>query len=676
MQKIKTFIKNKLWRINYIIPFTAKYLQYGKWGYIKRALPVIAKIRVVKGNGKRDVSTDILTLMRKINLDVLPDSSFFYWIDEYKTIAVKGNVLSNFCLDYGRVVNGSFDEFADKSIGVGGLYGNRAANIKAAIHVLRSRILETINSKCTDENRKSCTVIEMQNLLEKPAEHLHEGLQRILFFNQYMWQTRHGLNGLGRLDKILGNLYENDLSNGIITKADAYVMIKDFLNVLNKWYVFKSSSILGDIGQIIILGGKNSDGSYFCNDLTYMFIKAQSELQKPDPKTLLRVSKNMPEELLRSAVEALKAKTGSPLFSNDDVVVPQLKQFGMSEDDVYNYCVSACWEPFIPGKSLDQNNIKAFDFYKPLDKALRNADLDKISSYEALLQFYELSLRTEWQSFLKGLDSYEWACDPFMSMVTDGCNEKSLDISMGGAVHSNYGVTSIGMASVVDSLLNLKKIVFVDKEYSLKELNNYRIKNYQDEKIYSKIKSLPKWYAHDNDESVTLVNTILHISNDCVKDYVNPLGGKVKFGLSSPFYIRDAKGVAADFSGRKNGEPYATHISSMTASYTEVVNFAARIDYSGYAFNGNVVDFFVSPAFIESNFGKFFLFMKAAIEVGYFQMQMNIMDSATLIDAKNNPQKYPGLIVRVWGFSAYFNDLPEKYKDVLIERALQSEKVA
>ena len=68
--------------------------------------------------------------------------------------------------------------------------------------------------------------------------------------------------------------------------------------------------------------------------------------------------------------------------------------------------------------------------------------------------------------------------------------------------------------------------------------------------------------------------------------------------------------------------------------------------------------------------------MKAAINQGYFQMQMNIMDSRTLIDAKAHPENYPGLIVRVWGFSAYFNDLPDDYKEVLIERAIQSEKVA
>ena len=70
---LKTIIKNDLWHINYIVPFTAKYLQYGKLGYLKRALPVIAKVRVVKGAGKRDVSKDILELMHNVNLEVIED---------------------------------------------------------------------------------------------------------------------------------------------------------------------------------------------------------------------------------------------------------------------------------------------------------------------------------------------------------------------------------------------------------------------------------------------------------------------------------------------------------------------------------------------------------------------------------------------------------------------------
>ena len=150
----------------------------------------------------------------------------------------------------------------------------------------------------------------------------------------------------------------------------------------------------------------------------------------------------------------------------------------------------------------------------------------------------------------------------------------------------------------------------------------------------------------------------------------------MKFGLSSPGYNILSKRTAADVSGRKAGMPYNTHISCLDAGYTEVVNFAGKLDYNDQRFNGNVVDFFASPTFIEQNIDKFTAFMVGAICSGFFQMQMNVLDSKMLIDAKTNPEKYKDLIVRVWGFSAYFHELPESYKDLLIERAIAAEKVA
>jgi len=116
------------------------------------------------------------------------------------------------------------------------------------------------------------------------------------------------------------------------------------------------------------------------------------------------------------------------------------------------------------------------------------------------------------------------------------------------------------------------------------------------------------------------------------------------------------------------------HISCKKAvGYTELISFASQLKYTGIAFNGNVVDFMLTPSFIENNFEKFLTFLKLAIKKGFFQMQMNVVSSSTLIKAKENPELYKNLIVRVWGFSAYFNELPEEYKDYLIERAKISE---
>ena len=106
---------------------------------------------------------------------------------------------------------------------------------------------------------------------------------------------------------------------------------------------------------------------------------------------------------------------------------------------------------------------------------------------------------------------------------------------------------------------------------------------------------------------------------------------------------------------------------------TELCNFASKLNYGKHGFNGNVVDFTMTPTFVRDNLEKFTQLMKGSINAGVFQMQMNVIDSRTLIEAKKNPAKFPNLIVRVWGFSAYFKDLPYEYQDYVIERALKNE---
>ena len=669
---VKTKIKNDLWHINYIIPFTAKYLQGGKLSYIKNSIPVVAKLKVVKGDGKRDISKDVAALLECVDINPISDNYFFYSLDEHRTIAVRGNIMSNFTLDYDRAVHGSFNDLVKKAAAQKDDYGKCALIVGKGVTKYRDRVIEYLKS--SGNNPELLPVFE--NLLEKPAEHFAEGLQRILFFSQLLWQTRHGLVGLGRLDKILGDLYQKDIDAGTITKEQALDLACDFLHALHAWYSYKSSALLGDIGQIIILGGTEEDGSYFCNELTEIWLRAQAKVNYPDPKTFLRISSKTPGKLLSIAVECLASKTGSPLFSNDDVVIPRLLDFGFSKAEAYNYCVSACWEPYIPGRCFDQNNIRTFDFFDVLDKCL-DTDATRLDTYEKLIAAYEAKLDEEWRSFAQALDEFIWAKDPLVSLFMDGCAEKRKDVSKGGCVHNNYGITTVGMASVCNSLLNLKKLVYDEKRYTLDEINQARKANYkgQDE-LFVQLQNMSDAFGHDDQlgtEAIELVNKFVAVSTDALKDYKNPFGGCVKFGLSSPNYIKNGKKAPADFSGRKNSDAYSTHISCLDAPYTELVNFAAALKYDGRCFNGNVIDFFMSPSLFTDSRDVFVTFLQAATQEGFFQMQMNIMDSKTLIDAKAHPEKYPGLIVRVWGFSAYFNDLPESYKDVLIERAIKNE---
>ena len=178
--------------------------------------------------------------------------------------------------------------------------------------------------------------------------------------------------------------YKKDIDSGYINKDEANNLIFDFLTQLTRYYNFKSDTLVGDIGQIIILGGKIDQDTYFYNDLTFMFLEQQAKLNKPDPKILIRVSKLMPDRLLKAAIECLKHSTGSPLFSNDDVVIDALIDSDIENDDAYNYCTSACWEPFIVGKSSDQNNIASYDFFKFFNEVCH----DNHKTFEEFLTAY------------------------------------------------------------------------------------------------------------------------------------------------------------------------------------------------------------------------------------------------------------------------------------------------
>ncbi len=666
---LKNNIKNKYWHINWIIPLVVKYRSGGKGVFIKKAIGSLANIKVVKGKN-RDISYDTYQLLKEVEVKHDTLQRFFYYIDENKTIAVKGNIISNFTLDYSLIINESFVNLANQAIEVGGEYGKRAQIIKKAITNYYNRVLDVLNDVADTKTIKS-----FEEILDRKANHFDEGLQRILFFNQILWQTRHRLNGIGRIDKMLGKLYQNDIDSGYITKNDAYSMIKSFYCCLSKNYEYKSSNLFGDIGQIIVLGGREFDGRYFYNELTSMFLKVQAELRVPDPKILIRVSKDMPDSLAEDIANCMSSGTGSPVLSNDDVIIEKLVSFGYQESDSYNYSVSACWEPFVPGVSLDQNNINCFDFAQVLASYLKIAKTKEIITYKDLLNGFDSFLIKELKSFISELDAVEWAKDPLISMFTPNCNLSKKDISEGGAKYNNYGFTTVGMGATCDSLLNIKELCFDKKEISFKELETLRENNYKTNTSLQKtLKERRKHYGHDEEESINLTNHIIEICNGVLAEHKNRLGGKCKFGLSSPSYITSGSKAEADIAGRLNREPYSTHISADDSVYTELVGFASEINYNGHCINGNVVDFFMQPNIIHEHREQFISFIKGAIRKGFYQLQINVMDSSTLIDAKKHPDKHKNLIVRVWGFSAYFNDLPDEYKDRLIQRALENER--
>lgn len=668
---IKSKIKNDYKSINWIIPFISKYRTYGSKKFISESFHIFTSMKVIDSRGSN--AERILKLLSNTNLGNPEIDHFYYFIDTSMTVAIDGVMIGNLMLDYSKVVSQGFDYWADKAVEVGGEYGRNARCIKEAVHILHSRILDKLNN---NKSEKCLSIFE--KILTGSASSFAEALQRILFFNQILWQTRHRLNGLGRLDVILGELYENDIRRNIITKEYAEGLLKEFYRLLHKDYEYKSAALKGDIGQIIILGGLEKDGTYFCNELTKMFLRVQAEMHYPDPKILIRVSTQMDNDLWECIIETLNAGTGSPLISNDDIVIQAMKDSGFEELDCFDYGTSACWEPFVVGKSFDQNNILTVDYWQIFSDFLDSKQNSRVSyqAFEELISDFMCYLERTIKDIASGLDDNKWAEDTFLSLFTDGCSEKGVDISKGGAKYNNYGITTVGLPSLCDSLIEIKKLVFEDGEISLFELNTIKNDNYKnDKRLFYRLKSDRGYFGHTDNEAIEVTNLIIEATNRALISVRNKFQGNVKFGLSAPDYLKKGKKAPADFSGRLKGTPYLTHISSNDSTYPELVMFSSRLDWGQGCINGNVLDFFVAPSLVKENKTKFIDFLKKAVQIGFYQMQMNIMSSAMLIDAKNNPDMYPGLIVRVWGFSSYFNDLSEDYKELLIQRAIENEAV-
>lgn len=606
----------------------------------------------------------------------ISESRFVYFIDtNYVMDTTKGYRYENLTPAYDKILHTGLNGLKYPQEQVSNGFCQSYNKILENLILLADRIiaeLEPYGSQMEQQRRW------FERLKDEPAEGFAEAIQRMLFVNQIFWQTDHRLTGLGAWDYYLDQYYQDELAKGSLNRTEALEILKDLYRILHENYDYKSNMLKGDTGQIFVLGRSDKEGNYIYNDLTYLFIEAMREVQQSEPKCLLRVNKNTPRDLIETALESIATGIGAPLLANDDVVIPELIRFGIKEQDAYEYGTSACWEPLISGKSSSLNNMTVLNYLKALDNLLKRECLEDIKAFEDLIEKYLIYLQRNLRAVKRVLACHRFQYNPLLSVFTEDCYEKKMDVSCGGARYHHVGITSVAMGNLVDTLFHIKEYVFDRQIYSLYDIKRILIQNFEEnESLRNELKGKASRYGTDEEEVLNLVNRITACVSDEIEGYRSYLGGKMKVGLSGSAYMDAARSFGASFDGRKAGEPFTVHISNEdNDGFTEIVGFASQLEYGAGRFNGNVVDFMVSPDFIHNNWDKFVDFLLGCIRKGFFEMQMNVVSSKTLLEAREHPEKFPNLIVRVWGFSAYFKDLPEEYKDVLIERALKNEGLA
>lgn len=513
----------------------------------------------------------------------------------------------------------------------------------------------------------------LDNVPERPAKSFHEALQFFRILHYTLWAEGEYHNTVGRFDQYMFPYLSRDLQMGVLTQAEGLELLEEFFISFNIDSDIYPGVQQGDDGQSMMLGGVDADGNDSFNLLSEMCLTASRELLLIDPKINLRMNKNTPIERYNKATLLTKAGLGFPQYSNDDVVIPGLLEKGYSLKDARDYTVAACWEFIIPGYGMDVVNIGALSFAKVIDRAM-NKYLTSCNTFDLFLNRVKEEIYLECDELCAGLKGLYIFPAPFMSILMNGCIEKARDISL-GCKYNNFGIHGTGIANGADSLMAIKQYVFDEKSVDPVELLmaiNADFEGYP--LLRAKLRYEAPKMGCDNDAVDELAGFLLQEFANALQNRTNERGGCYRAGTGSAmYYIWHAREVPAGADGRSSKEPLGANFSpnlfAKVKGPMSVIRSFTKNDLTKTINGGPLTLEFHSTLFdTQEGIEKVAALVKAFIDMGGHQLQLNAINRDVLLRAQAEPENYKNLIVRVWGWSAYFCELDKEYQEHLIRR--------
>ena len=582
--------------------------------------------------------------------------------------------LSNLCPNYAKVIKIGFsglraiiDEKYDSADADGKLLYDAVRKELDAVTDLMARY------KAEAEKVGNTVVADiLSRIPEMPATSFNEALQffRILHYTLWAEGTYH--NTIGRFDQFMYPYFAADIAKGV-PEEELYELICEFFisfNIDSDKYVGVQQ---GDNGQSMMLGGVDRNGNDAYNRLSELCLEASGELLVIDPKINLRVDKNTPHERYVKGTHLTKAGLGFPQYSNDDIVIPGLVDLGYSLEDARDYAVAACWEYIIPGVGMDIANINAVSFPKVVTRTI-DKYLVGCPDMETFVAHFKNEVMAECDAIEKDLHNLYIFPSPWMSTIMDNCIENGRDVTL-GSKYNNFGIHGTGIACATDSLASIDLHIFKDKDVDATELIKATKANFEGyETLKTQLRYGTPKMGNDNDDVDKYSVMILDTFADCLKGGVNERGGIYRAGTGSAmFYLWHAAAIDATPDGRGKGEPFGTNYSPNLFSKVDgpmsVIKSFTKQNLSRTINGGPLTMEFHQDLFnTDEGIEKTASLVEAFINLGGHQMQLNAVNRDVLKDAQKHPENYKNLIVRIWGWSAYFCELDKEYQDHVIAR--------
>ncbi|MCP4601373.1 MAG: formate acetyltransferase [Proteobacteria bacterium] len=639
---------------------------------------------------------------------------FFY-------LATKAHVISHTVPGYDIVVNEGLASIIDKaqqrslSLSVSETDSEKKDFLKAVITVLEGVMAyaEKLSQKAAslaenqnDPDRKD-ELIRIHNTCrkvpkEKPTT-FFEALQAIWICHVALHQENNNIAiSLGCLDQILYPLYRKGIEEHTLTPKEAVELVGCFFLKLGDHVPMSpetAEELFGGSGsnQAITLGGVDESGNDAVSDLTYVMLRATELLKVRDPNVNIRYSPEIhSKDYLRRLCEVNVTTKATPCFHNDTEVIRALTAQGYSLEDARNYSIVGCVEPVRGGKTFGhtgailvnltsalelslfqgKHRLTEEEQFGPITPAVSEMDSKSFDEYlsvfkQQLIFLIDKSVET---NNMLGRTHLKIHPLPLLSALFQGPLEKAKDVLEGGAVYNTSGVAIIGFSEVVDSLLVIKELVYEKKQITFPKLIEAIEKNWEGyDKLRQKVINSKTKFGTNSSEAALMAKLLIDVLHEEYQKRKNYKGGNYTVGYwTMTTHAGWGALTGALPSGRKKGEVLPsgmTPVSGQAPELLDVLKFVANLDATKIA-NGHALNLKYTPEDDSKQMiSNFAARIEAYMKMGGLQVQCNIMDRASLEEARKHPEQHQNLLVRVSGYTAYFTDLSSYMQDEIIKRA-------
>jgi pyruvate-formate lyase len=488
---------------------------------------------------------------------------------------------------------------------------------------------------------------------------------------------------IGRFDQWVDPLYQRDLGAGRLTPDQAQELIDCLFIKLNYFGDHRgpgadaylqprnAHAANNDTLRNIALAGQTADGLDAANEVTRLCLRSVTHLRLPEPKLNVHFFSGSPDWLMEECCEVLATATNVLAIYNDEVAVPALQMLGIPVEDARDYCNDGCEELILGGKS--SLRFRVYDALPVLTETVRAGATGELATFADALADYKRRL----VEMMSPPDSdREPITFPFFAATIDDCLEKA---SSSGARYHLWGYILAETANAADGLAAIEQGIYGDSTLTWEELAQALDDDYREHEPLRQrlLNRMPK-YGNDDDRADELAREIAEFWCDEVhRRAENPPGPGSKWAPGLMCFGIDRKAqLPASPDGRRQGDPCATSFSPSVgmdkAGPTAALKSVSKVDLTK-ASHGSVLDLALHSSVVSGSDGleKLGALVTSFLEMGCSAtLQPNIIDRETLLKAQANPNapEYRKLVVRVWGFSAVFVELPPGLQEHVLAR--------